>query len=245
MYFYSPKEQCYKKNKMKRRKRKIPELPKSLQSPLTEKRGTVMFDSHIHINMIFNLAILGHTESEMAKVIGISTSTLSKWKERFPEVLDAIHEGKDEADGKVANALYQVAIGYSHEDVQILTNRVKVKDERGKVIEERTEPLIVPVTKYYPPNVRAAIKFLQVRQPGRWSERTEVSGNITHSHKVDLSGLSIEELKVLKKLSDNGINSAPPVVEEAEAEIVYQEMEDEDFRDLVDTPLKKYENEDE
>lgn len=212
---------------------KIPDLPKSLQSPLTEKRGTVMFDPHIHINMIFNLCILGHTDSEIAKVIGISVSTLSKWKEKYPEVLDAIREGKDEADGKVANALLQAALGYSHPDVQVLTNRVKVYDEKGKVIEERTEPLMVPITKHYPPNVRAAIKFLEVRQPGKWGNRTEVSGSIVHSHKLDLSGLSIEELKVLKKLSEG--DRAEQLVEDAQV----VEYEDADFSELVNASLQK------
>lgn len=223
---------------MKRWKRKIPELPKSLQTPLTERKKTSMiFDPHTHINMIFNLCVLGHTDNEIARVIGISATTLGKWKEKYPEVLDAIRAGKDEADGKVANALLQAALGFSHPDVQILTNRVKVRDEKGRVIEERTEPLIVPITKHYPPNVRAAIKFLEVRQPGKWGNKVEVGGNVNIHHRIDLTGLSVEELKVLKKLSEGG--RAEPTIEEAQV----VEYEEEDFAELVNAPLKKYKRE--
>jgi hypothetical protein len=121
------------------------------------------------------------------------------WKKTKPEFKQAMDKGKMIADAKVSHSLYLAAIGYSHPDTVILTNRVKKFNEKGKVIKEWTEPLIVPTTKCYPPNVQAAIKWLSARQPAVWGNKIEVKGKFSVQHNLDLSQFNNEELETLVK----------------------------------------------
>ena len=103
------------------------------------------------------IALLGATDKEIAAILGIAVETFDGWKRRHPELLTALRRGKIVADAKVAEALYERAIGYSYEAVKIF-----IQD--GK-------PLIVPCTKYLPPDTAAAIFWLKNRQPQLWGGR--------------------------------------------------------------------------
>ena len=155
-----------------------------------------------HTRFVFYLSLLGCTEAQIAQSFGIGKSTFDRWKRTKPKFLEAMRQGKMEADGKVAHSLYLASIGYSHPDQVILPNRIKEYDPNtGKVIREYTEPLIVDTVKNYPPNAAAAIKWLQARQSEIWGKRITVKGQIDHKHQVDLTKVSDEELKVLRKLT--------------------------------------------
>lgn len=51
----------------------------------------------------------GLSEEQIARNMGISRSTLSEWKNRFPDISDAIKKGKEVADYEVENALFKKA----------------------------------------------------------------------------------------------------------------------------------------
>lgn len=153
---------------------------------------------------VFELALLGLTEDQMAPVMDVSLGTIEYWKRTKSEFLKALNKGKTEADAKVAYSLFQRAVGYSHPDVHILSNRVKIYDEQGNVIEERTEALIVDLIKYYPPDSYACQKWLALRQRSNWTDvqKLEISGDITHNHmvQVELDDVSTEELELMEKI---------------------------------------------
>lgn len=52
----------------------------------------------------------GLTEEQIASNIGISRSTLNEWKERFPDISDALKKGKEVVDYEIENALAQSAL---------------------------------------------------------------------------------------------------------------------------------------
>ena len=156
-----------------------------------------------YIREVFFLTLMGATDVQIAQTFGVSVEALDKWKRSKPEFLRAMKAGKTEADAKVVHSLYLAAIGYSHPDQVVIANKVRKYDEKGRVIEERTEPLIVNTIKNYPPNVTAAVKWLQARQPDVWGNKLRVEGKVDHSHKLDLSSFSEEELEVIKKLGTN------------------------------------------
>lgn len=83
------------------------------------------------------LALLGLTDVEMAKVFEVTKSTWNLWKLRHPEFAAALRDGKVLADAKVAASLHHRAIGYSHPEVVI-------NSYQGAIIKTR-------VTKHYPP----------------------------------------------------------------------------------------------
>ena len=96
-----------------------------------------------YVRQAKELAILGLTDEEMAKVFDVSKQTLNAWKQAHPEFLDSLKEGKPLADARVANALYNKAIGYEKND------------------------------KHYPPDTTACIFWLKNRQPDKWRDKQE------------------------------------------------------------------------
>ena len=54
-----------------------------------------------------NMAGLGVTEEQMAKIWGVSVRTLAYWKERNPEFLQAIESGKEKANLSMSQKLYK------------------------------------------------------------------------------------------------------------------------------------------
>lgn len=170
--------------------------------------------------MIFYLALLGLTEEHMGQVLNIGRETIKHWRVKHPTFNEAILKGKEEADARVAYSLYQSAIGFKSKKKTVLTNRVKEYDKRGRVVKEWTEPLIVEVEEQLPPNVTAALKWLQARQPERWSDRIKIEAKFNVDHNLDLTEFSVEELAMLNQLSEKrrSINE----VEQAE----YEEQND-------------------
>lgn len=171
-----------------------------------------------YARQVYYLCLLGATDAQIAQTFGISTYTLTMWKRNHPEFYENMTKGKTQADGKVAYSLFLAAIGYSHEDEVIITNRVRKRNDEGKVIEEYTEPLRVKTMKHYPPNVTAAIKWLSARQPEQWSNRVQVQGQVDHVHKIDMKKFSTQELEVLSKLGiqsdgENDVEDAEIIID--------------------------------
>jgi len=141
---------------------------------------------------------LGARIIDLAEYFNVCPATIDYWITHRPDFERAVKKGRLECTLKVSQALYHRATGYSHPDVHILTNRVKVYDEKGNVIEEHTEPLMVNIIKHYPPDPTSAIKYLTImaRDQG-WSEITRVNMDINHSGDVNIhqvSELSMEDL---------------------------------------------------
>lgn len=100
------------------------------------------------------MAAGGATDIEIAEGIGISTTTLYRWRHEHPDFREALCIGKEVADERVEMSLYHRAIGYSHSAV--------------KVFQHKGEPVIVPYTEHYPPDIGAMTLWLANRRPDRW-----------------------------------------------------------------------------
>ena len=151
----------------------------------------------------FDYAFLGATDDRMAELMDVSVQTIDYWKRTKPEFKRMLDKGRGQANARVARSLYEVAIGYSHPDTVILSNRVKIYDENGRVVEEHTEPLIVPIVKYYKPDAWAALKILTIKERILWADvqKTELTSNINlNIKKIDFAAFSDEELRSLKNM---------------------------------------------
>lgn len=157
---------------------------------------------------VYRLALLGLRDVDIAVVLDITHTTLDRWKRNHPELKEALIKGRKQADAVIAEALYSRAKGYTHPDVHILTNRITDYDENtGKPTHSYNEALIVPITKHYPPDTKAATFWLQNRtrdQENPWSNRFEITGK--DGVDLNLANLNLEdftnnELEILKKLS--------------------------------------------
>lgn len=128
-----------------------------------------------------NYCLLGATDKELAKFFDVTESTIALWKVEHPEFSDSICEGRDKADAHIAKALYHRAKGYSHKEDDIRT--VSIGGGRSDIV-------VTPTVKHYPPDTQAASLWLRNRQPGRWRDKVEVE----HGGRLMLDQLPQEEL---------------------------------------------------
>ena len=78
------------------------------------------------------LCLLGAKDSELAAFFEVSEATLYTWKNQHPEFLEALSDGKENADAAVAKSLYQQALsGNTTAQIFWLKNRRK-RDWRDK-----------------------------------------------------------------------------------------------------------------
>ena len=98
----------------------------------------------------------GLTDEQIAKNIGIATSTFYEWKKKSKEFSESLKKGKEVIDFEVENALLKRALGYEYEEETyengILTKKVK---------------------KQVPPDTTAQIFWLKNRKPNNWKDRVE------------------------------------------------------------------------
>jgi hypothetical protein len=115
-----------------------------------------------HAKQAYELALLKHTNQEIADIWGINQNTLNTWLHKHPRLREAISNGRDIADAKVARSLVERAMGYSHKAVKIFMPA------------GASEPIYAPYTEHYPPDTAAASLWLRNRQPAKWRDRQEV-----------------------------------------------------------------------
>lgn len=104
----------------------------------------------------YKLCLLGATDAELADFFQVNEDTINEWKKVHPKFSESLKAGKDRADAIVADKLYHRACGYEHPEV--------------KVFLYGGEPVIVPITKHYPPDATSAIFWLKNRQPRHWRD---------------------------------------------------------------------------
>lgn len=129
------------------------------------KRGRPTAYLPAYVEQAQRLAMLGLTDIEMAEFFGVAERTFHGWKRVHPDFLQSIKEGKVGADSKVADALYQRALGYSHPDVHI-------SNYQGVIT-------ATPITKHYPPDPVSMIFWLKNRQPAKWRDKQEIQQDIS------------------------------------------------------------------
>ena len=96
-----------------------------------------------YIEQAENYCLLGATDAELAKFFKVNVDTIYEWKKVHPEFSDATKTGKEVADQRVVNSLYQKACGYELND------------------------------RHYPADTTAAIFWLKNRIPDDWKDVKE------------------------------------------------------------------------
>lgn len=102
----------------------------------------------------------GLTDEQLARKMGISCGTLYAWKNKFPEISEALKKGKEVVDVEVENALLKRALGYEYTETMVEHSPDGVK---------RRETV-----KFIPPDVTAQIFWLKNRKPETWREKQVV-----------------------------------------------------------------------
>lgn len=122
----------------------------------------------------------GLTDEQISSNMGITTSTLYVWKNKYSEISEALKRGKEVIDRQVENALLKRALGYKYYEVTI---------EDG--VETKR------VTKEVVPDTTAQIFWLKNRKPDVWRDKKDVglAGELNTNN--PFADLTTEELKRL------------------------------------------------
>lgn len=109
----------------------------------------------------------GLTDNQIAKNMGIAKSTMNDWKDKYPEIAEALKKGKEVSDYEVENALYKKCIGYwATEEVAVKCKEVYY-DESGHRC-EREEIKVKEIQKYVTPDTTAQLAWLNNRRSDKW-----------------------------------------------------------------------------
>ena len=141
----------------------------------------------------------GLTDEQISDKIGVSRSTLSDWKAKYPDISDALKRGKEVVDVEVENALLKKALGIK----ETVLKPIKVKEvlyEDGKRIKETERIEYAEEELYIPPETAAIIFWLKNRRPDLWRDKQsmELSGEVKNN---PFAGLTTDQLI---KLADAG-----------------------------------------
>ena len=134
----------------------------------------------------FDYALLGATDKQLAVFFEVSESTINLWKLEHNEFSESLKKGKERADANVVKSLYKRAIGF------------KVPDT--KVFQYEGESVIVPIEKYYPPEVTAQIFWLKNRRPEQWRDKKQIEAEIKN---IEING---ETAKIFAEALERELN---------------------------------------
>ena len=109
----------------------------------------------------------GLNQTEISERIGISYPTLTKWKQKYEDIAEALSEGKEIVDYKVENALLKAALGYKVREVKVTIGRRQINGQWIDITKETTE-------KEIGPNHTAALAWLNNRKPEMWRRKDKI-----------------------------------------------------------------------
>lgn len=158
------------------------------------KRGRpTKYNAKYHPLLGESLSRNGFTEKEISDKLKITEKTLNNWKNKYPDFLQSIKEGKNKIIDKIEHALYKSALGY------------EAREAEGYMSEGKFIPQTIKV-KHVSANVTAQIFSLKNLKPEKWRDKKEIIQEIPLPV-YDFSKLSTEELKawerMMEKLEDD------------------------------------------
>lgn len=145
-----------------------------------KKRGAkCKLDEKMKTRLEFLYRNKGFTDAEACLVVNIDMSTLTKWKQRFPEFFKDLKDWKYEYDHRIVRSLSERAEGYKCPETkaQWVTDEVEDPDtgEWHKVGRWET----IELTKYYPPDFLSMAYWLNNRMREEWKQRQDMNINFS------------------------------------------------------------------
>lgn len=125
----------------------------------------------------------GLVDAQIAKNMGVGEATLYNYKNKYPEIREALRKGKEVVDIEVENALFKKAIGYNVP----VQKAFKVKDiiyENGKKVRETEHIEYAEEEIHVPADTTAQIFWLKNRKKAQWRDKVEYEANTDELNKV-------------------------------------------------------------
>jgi DNA-binding XRE family transcriptional regulator len=111
------------------------------------------------------------TRNELARKLEIAPKTLALWESRYPEIAEALRQGREIIDARVENAILKKALGFE-------TTEVK------KVVKADGAEEVTTVYKSVPPDVTAASVWLKNRCPEKWRDKPQEEDSLSKVDKI-------------------------------------------------------------
>ena len=137
----------------------------------------------------------GFTQEEIANKIGISLSSLKRWRKQYPQIEAAISRGKEVVDYLVENALLKSALGFTTTKT---TTYIGFPDKNGNR-KTRKEIVVEEVA----PNVTACMAWLNNRKPDQWKRNRD---NVLSTEDKD-NNITINIIKKGRVATDKNDNN--------------------------------------
>ena len=140
------------------------------------KKRAGKYESQVLPRLEFVIAAsrMGNSEEEIARQLGVSYSTFREYKKKHPELVEALREGAEDANGAVINSLFKRALGYNAR----ITKAFKLKKpiiRDGKKIAEEEVIELAEEESHIPADTKAVIFWLTNRQPGKWRANPDLN----------------------------------------------------------------------
>jgi len=103
---------------------------------------------------------IGGTDADLAIALGVSQSTIWRWKAAHPEFLESCKLGAEQADARVEASFYQRAVGYQRKAAKVLS--YEGRSWEHEYVEE------------VPADINAARFWLCNRRPKRWKDSKHI-----------------------------------------------------------------------
>jgi len=117
------------------------------------------------------LAVIGAIDAEIADFFNVKESTFYEWKKKYPELTEALKNGKDICDSKVIKSLFKRAIGFDYTEIK---SEGTVDKESGEVKGKK----VTRTTKHVAPDVGAAAFWLKNRRRDEWRDKWPDGGDV-------------------------------------------------------------------
>lgn len=111
------------------------------------------------------------TLQDIAENIGIAPSTLWAWRQRYPEIDEAISKSAEITNYKVENALLRTALGYKTKEVKTILGAPDAKGNR-KIVKTET------IEKEVAPNPTSCAIWLNNKMPDKWRKNRDATVTI-------------------------------------------------------------------
>lgn len=126
----------------------------------------------------------GLVDEQIAKNMGISEATLYNYKNKYPEIKEALRKGKEVVDIEVENALFKKAIGYNITVQKAFKLKDIIYGENGKKISEKERIEYAEEEIHVPADTTAQIFWLKNRKKVQWRDKVEYEANTDELNKV-------------------------------------------------------------
>lgn len=134
------------------------------------------------------------TYAEIAERIGIDRATFYKWRERYPELEEALQTTRDIVNYKVENALLKRALGFQSKEIKVTLGKKVVGGKMFQVLKETT-------TKDVAPDVTACLAWLNNNNFDKWKRNRDKVVEVTDEDK------NVNITIIRGKDSDNALGS--------------------------------------